>query len=84
MKNCEHDELWTQIARFVKYNSDNIRDNPCIKISEFKKDLYQYQCLTMFTMLRFMLDKQKNEIINAKELEMRKICLYSIWWFSFI
>ena len=57
---------------------ENIRDDPCIRIPGFNGKLGQYQCLTMFTMLSFMLDEKKNGFINAEQPGMGKFRPYFI------
>ena len=67
MKGCEHGELWEMAARFLKLEPKDKKWTPAVKIPGFRVELYQYQYLTVFTMLYFILDKDKRGVINAEE-----------------
>lgn len=68
--------MWEPAARFINYTSTNIRDDQCIDIPGFDGQLWQYQYLTMFTMLSFMLVGGKNGVINAEEPGLGKVRSY--------
>ena len=84
MSGCEHGELWKPAARFIKYDEEEIRDDQCIKIPGFHGNLWQYQYLTVYTMLLFQLTEGKNGVINAEEPGLGKVSSYVICRTRFI